>query len=61
MTPEVYDIWRQIKDVDISNDGNWVSYTSVNEEDDPILELFDHQSKRTYIFRRANKAKFFLE
>jgi len=58
MTPEVYNIWRQIKDVDVSNDGNWVSYTSVNEEDDPILELFDHKSNRTYIFDRSNSAKF---
>ena len=58
MTPAVFEEWRDIKSEKISNDGNWVTYVNHHEKKDPILELYDHSSNRTFIFSRADKAKF---
>lgn len=58
MSTNVYDEWREIKRTQVSNDGEWVSYINYHDKKDPILELFQNSTNRTYIFDRANEAKF---
>ncbi len=58
MNPSVYNEWREIRGVQISNDGNWVTYLNYHDKKDPILEVFEKSSQRTYIYERGDAAKF---
>jgi len=58
MSPGVYDEWRDIRSAKIANDGEWVSYVNYHDKKDPILELYQHATNRTYLFDRADKAIF---
>ncbi len=58
MTPGVFEEWRDIRSAKIANDGEWVSYINFHDKKDPVLELYQHSTNRTYIFDRADKATF---
>jgi len=58
MTQGVYEEWRDIKSAKISNDGDWITYVNFHDKKDPILELYQYSSNRTYLFDRSDNARF---
>ena len=58
MTPEVYQIWNKISDVEITDDGKWVSYRVHNEGGDSYCHLKNTTSDYHRIFKNAHEAKF---
>jgi len=57
MTPDVFNIWNTIRETQISNNGNWVTYTVGNEAGDPVLHIYDQQTGNTVRFDRGDKAQ----
>jgi len=58
MGPEVWDIWNQMNDYGISNNGNWVYYNYGPEAGNPTLALYNTRKKKVYTFPRAESAAF---
>lgn len=57
MTPEVYDIWNTINDVQISNNGDWVIYKLAPRKGDGAVKLYNTRKKTTLSFDRAKDAQ----
>lgn len=58
MSPDVYSEWNRIKNVKVSNDGNWVLYQLTREVGDKTLKIFDAKNDFNYTFNRVKKASF---
>lgn len=54
----VYDQWQSIKDVVLSNDGNWMSYTVTPQEGDAILYVKQLKTDQKIIIERGAQVKF---
>ena len=54
----VYDQWQSIREVLLSNDGNWMSYTVAPQEGDNILYVKHLKTNQTIIIERGAQAKF---
>ena len=54
----VYDQWQSIREVLLSNDGNWMSYTVAPQEGDNILYVKHLKTNQTVIIERGAQAKF---
>ena len=54
----VYDQWQSIRDVLLSNDGNWMSYTVAPQEGDNILFVKHLKTNQTFNIERGAQAKF---
>lgn len=54
----VYDQWQSIKDVVLSNDGNWLSYTVTPQEGDPILYLKKLKGNQVLKIDRGTQIQF---
>lgn len=58
MTPEVYSQWNRIRDVKITDDGNWAMYQLTKEVGDNSLKIYNTREDKTYTFERVKKASF---
>ena len=54
----VYDQWQSIREVLLSNDGNWMSYTVAPQEGDNILYVKHLKTNQTIIIERGAQANF---
>lgn len=54
----VYDQWQSIKEVLLSNDGNWMSYTVAPQEGDNVLYVKHLKTNQTFNIERGAQAKF---
>ena len=54
----VYDQWQSIRDVLLSNDGNWMTYTVAPQEGDNILFVKHLKTNQTFNIERGAQAKF---
>jgi dipeptidyl aminopeptidase/acylaminoacyl peptidase len=54
----VYDQWQSIKDVVLSNDGNWMSYTVAPQEGDAILYVRHLKTSQIIQIVRGAQSKF---
>ena len=54
----VYDQWQSLKDVVLSNDGSWMSYTIAPQEGDAILYVKNLKTKQAFTFDRGAQAQF---
>ncbi len=54
----VYDQWQSIKDVLMSSDGNWVSYTIAPQEGDSKLMIQHLKSNQRFNIERGAQAQF---
>ena len=54
----VYDQWQSIRDVFLSNDGNWMTYTVAPQEGDNILFVKHLKTNQTFNIERGAQAKF---
>ena len=54
----VYDQWQSIRDVLLSNDGNWMSYTVAPQEGDNILYIKHLKTNQSFNIDRGAQAKF---
>ena len=58
MTPETWDIWNTIEQVQISPNGEWVSYNLKPGKGDKTLCLYNTKTNTTQKFERSHSAKF---
>jgi dipeptidyl aminopeptidase/acylaminoacyl peptidase len=56
LTPEVYPIWKNIKNQQISNDGEWVCYEIDPQKGDGFLYLYNTKTKKLDSIARGVKA-----
>lgn len=61
MDETAYDIWKTIENVQISNDGNWVSYELTPGDGDKSLNVYDVKNAKTLNFNRGTSAKIDFE
>lgn len=54
----VYDQWQSLKDVVLSNDGSWMSYTIAPQEGDAILYVKNLKTKQAFTIDRGTQAQF---
>jgi DNA gyrase/topoisomerase IV subunit A len=54
----VYDQWQSIKDVVLSNDGNWMSYTVAPQEGDATLYVRHLKTNQIIQIERGTQSKF---
>ena len=54
----VYDQWQSIRDVLLSNDGHWMSYTVAPQEGDNILFVKHLKTNQIFNIERGAQAKF---
>ena len=54
----VYDQWQSIKDVVLSNDGNWMSYTVAPQEGDGVLYIKHIKTNQLFTIERGTQVKF---
>ena len=54
----VYDQWQSIKDVVLSNDGNWMSYTVAPQEGDATLFIKQLKTNQLFTIERGTQVKF---
>jgi dipeptidyl aminopeptidase/acylaminoacyl peptidase len=54
----VYDQWQSIKDVLLSNDGIWMSYTVAPQEGDAVLYVKHIKTNQIFLIERGAQAKF---
>ena len=54
----VYDQWQSLKDVLLSNDGSWMSYTISPQEGDGILYVKNLKTKQAFNFERGTQVQF---
>ncbi len=53
MTPEVYELWNKIEDVQLSDQGNWVSYRVTNEKGASVAHIYNTRSGEDFEFERV--------
>jgi len=53
-----YDIWNTIRNVQITNNGDWISYRIQPGMGDPTLKLYDNSGSEKGSFARSKGAKF---
>lgn len=58
LTHDVYDDWKGIQSVNISNDGNWAAYQINPQVGDGVLEVKNITSNKTYRIDRAGRYTF---
>ncbi len=58
MTPEVYSEWNRIRNVKITDNGNWAMYQLTKEAGDKILKIYNTRQDKTFTFPRVKKASF---
>ena len=61
LTDEEYQTWNRIRNTQISDDGEWVTYTLSPEEKNGTLQLYQVSTNTTTTFDRASKAEFDTE
>ncbi len=54
----VYDQWQSLKDVVLSNDGSWMSYTIAPQEGDAILYVKNLKTNQAFTIDRGTQAQF---
>ena len=54
----VYDQWQSIKDMVLSNDGNWMSYTVAPQEGDGTLYIKQLKTNQVFSIDRGTQSKF---
>jgi hypothetical protein len=54
----VYDQWQSIKDVVLSNDGNWMTYTVNPQEGDATLFVKHLKTNQIFTINRGTQSKF---
>jgi dipeptidyl aminopeptidase/acylaminoacyl peptidase len=54
----VYDQWQSIKDVVLSNDGNWMSYTVAPQEGDATLYIRHLKTNQIIQIERGSQSRF---
>lgn len=54
----VYDQWQSIKDVVLSNNGEWMSYTVAPQEGDATLYVRHLKSNQLFKIERGTQSKF---
>ena len=54
----VYDQWQSIRDVVLSNDGNWMSYAIAPQEGDAVLFVKNLKTKQVFNIDRATQVQF---
>ena len=54
----VYDQWQSIKDLVLSNDGNWMSYTVAPQEGDATLYVRHLKTNQIIQVERGTQSKF---
>ena len=54
----VYDQWQSIKDVSLSNDGLWMTYTISPQEGDGVLVVQHLKTNQKFTIERATQAQF---
>ena len=54
----VYDQWQSIKDVVLSNDGNWMSYTVAPQEGDATLYIRHLKTNQIIQIERGTQSRF---
>jgi len=57
LSPEVYPIWKNIKNQQISNDGKWLCYEIAPQKGDGFLYLYNLETKKLDSIARGVKAK----
>ena len=57
MDASVFDEWKTINEVQISNDGRWVTYNKSVEEQDKELILYNTETKQSKSFPRSSAAQ----
>ncbi len=58
LTHDAYEIWNQIKNPQISNNGQWMMYRKGPEDKDKTLIIKNPDSKKLYHFQRGDSAHF---
>jgi len=58
MTPEVYTEWNRIRNVQITDNGDWAMYQLAKEVGDRTLKIYDTRGDKTFTFERVKKASF---
>jgi len=58
MTPEVYSEWNRIRNVKITDNGDWAMYQIAKEVGDRTLKIYNTREDKTYTFERVKKASF---
>lgn len=59
MNHDVYGIWKKIEQYRISNDGKWVSYSTLpNTEGNPTQYLWNTKTRSTTSFERGTEGRF---
>lgn len=53
-----FDIWNEIENTQISNDGNWVSYELQPGKGNSNLGLYNGKNGTTVLFERGSEAVF---
>ncbi len=51
-----FDLWKKIEQAQLSNDGQWATYTLTPGEGDPKLYLYQSKTKKTFSFPRAHQS-----
>lgn len=58
MTHDVYDDWKSLQTVSLSNDGNWIGYRIAPQEGDAVLELKNLNSDEVIKVDRVSRYAF---
>jgi hypothetical protein len=58
MTPDVYSEWNRIRNVQLSDNGDWAMYEVNKEVGDKKLKIYDTRNDKTFTFNRVKNATF---
>ncbi len=58
MTPEVYSEWNRIRNVRITDNGNWAMYQITKEVGDKTLKIYNTREDKIFTFNRVKEASF---
>jgi len=57
MTPEVYKSWKRIRNVQLSDNGDWTKYELHAEQGNRILKIHSNREEKTYTFDRVRSSR----
>lgn len=58
MTPDTYDIWNELEQVEISPNGDWVAYTIVPGVGDKTVVLYNTRNEEEFRYERSHTPQF---
>ena len=58
MSPEVYTEWNRIRNVQITENGDWAMYQLAKEVGDRTLKIYNTREDKTFTFERVKDASF---